>query len=613
MSNFLTVEDINTNLLNYVNEIYTCDTGLIDDSKGINHVQYDFIYVTRNRTNGNYLYSFEIHNDLWCGGYYFTDENGNYLDVTATINNKTISANNLPDNVKLHLYLCSFATSFSLKKLTWIPSDFNIQVRNYTQNKVFRVPVVNLIGATSSLIGQTFNIKGKAQYAGETTFNDNLEFYDYESQVYLWSQQMGTYGLVTCTYNNCVFYFFVDFSKTELTFNIDVSNVIVGKINRLELNLPRFVLNLDDNFFNDNFVRYNDVEIPIIRKGNDPTKYYFDLDLSDKIDINSISFDVVVNEKRQVRGRVYNYEGIHCKYLSVMSESELRSELGNGIKVLELGADISLTSNIQINSDVIIHGNDKQLTLNNHSIILNEGVKLIVENAELNIGNPAIIQKENSNLELTNVKFTNNTSTEYNNLGSCIFCDVDLESLSVDSDFTTNINECTFVNNHNAIFHGGQLTVDNCRYLNNDLTYVDKDNPGFLYQVDGDAEIINSIFDINYTDNTLCENHTNIGYAQALVRCGLTATINTATHESLQEDNKLPFFENYRNQSHVFAKYYYPQIETCVFTSPVENKENESICYCVTGTDWVYKTNAVVTRADWQNENTINNIDWEEI
>jgi hypothetical protein len=142
---------------------------------------------------------------------------------------------------------------------------------------------------------------------------------------------------------------------------------------------------------------------------------------------------------------------------------------------------------------------------------------------------------------------------------------------------------------------------------------VDKDNPAFLYQTDGDAEITNSIFDIDYQDNTLCENQINIGFAQALIRCGLTATINTATHESLQEDNKLPFFENYRNQSHVFAKYYYPQIETCVFTSPVENKETESICYCVTGTDWVYKTNAVVTRADWQNENTINNIDWEGI
>ena len=583
MSNgFLTVEDINSNFLDFINEYYTVDTSLIDDSKGISHVQYDFVYVSRSENDGEYKFYFEIDNSLWCGGYYITDVDDNYLNAYAVYTNDRMIVTTSEAEIKLHLQMCNYVKlpTFRIFETTFIP------VSN---------PIINANGKSLNedhFLIRYYDVVDKVEKTYNGMLNVGVNEIDYELSVY------------------------VNFVKTNVLFNFEGVGVS-GKLNHMKLGVAADYLPGGSMVDSDRDSRLNievlhgDTVLPVVYDSN-VEDYCFDLDLTDKLDTNSVKLKVKVISNEYVNNSELDIV-IPCEYVSISNETDLISNLASGIKVLKLGADIGLTSNILVSSDVIVYGEDNKLTLNNHSIVINEGVKLILNNAELNIGSPAIIQKENTILELTKVKFTNNIAADYNNLGSCIFCDVDLESLSVDSDFTTRINDCTFINNHSAIFHGGQLTVDNCKYLNNDLTYVDKDNPAFLYQTDGDAEITNSIFDIDYQDNTLCENQINIGFAQALVRCGIDATINNATHESLQEDNKLPFFENYRNQSHVFAKYYYPQIETCVFTSPVTDKETESICYCVSGTDWVYKTNAVVTRADWQNENTINNIDWEGI
>lgn len=586
MTDFLTVEDINTIDINtFVNEFYTLETKKISWQE-FENVLYDFCIVSHSVNGSEHTFTIEVHNSLWCGRYYIGGSryisSVDYDDATNTITVVTSFS-----DISLRLWLCNY-----------LDFEFEGTWEYYPETPVIYI-AKNEINSRKN-----YNC---IRYDGETGFQGQMRC------------NTGVIDITDITYRGIVIQgnrttkILCLLKKTDLVFNFN-NTCFAGKINHIPLGVNRMYLPngrmVDANPLNMEIV-YGDIVLPVVYDEN-IGDYCFDLDLTDKLDTNSVKVSLKVTSNTYVNNGVFDIT-IPCEYVSVDNETDLRSQILSGIRVLELGADISLTSNISISNDLIIKGNGKRLTLNNHSIIINEGNKVIIENAELNIGNPAIIQKENTNLELTGVKFTNNNATDYNNLGSCIYCDVDLESLSVDSDFTTTIKDSTFINNHSAIFHGGQLTVDNCKYLNNDLTYVDKDNPAFLYQTDGDAEITNSIFDIDYQDNTLCENQINIGFAQALIRCGLTATINTATHESLQADNELPFFDSYRNQSHVFAKYYYPQIETCVFTSPVENKETESICYCVSGTDWVYKTNAVVTRADWQNENTINNIDWEGI
>ena len=283
----------------------------------------------------------------------------------------------------------------------------------------------------------------------------------------------------------------------------------------------------------------------------------------------------------------------------------------NGVKLIKLGADITCTSDIPIKHSIKILGNDKILDLNEHSIILDEDVMFNAEKLTFHNGDTAIVQAKNTTLELTGCVFTNCVSTNHNNLGSCIYCDIDIESLEVENDFITLLTECGFSNNHSAIFHGGGLTIKNCTFHNNDLTYADENNPGFIYPTDGTLNITGSIFDIDYTANTLCSGEKNMGFAQCILMAGENAIINNSTHEQLSTNDALSFFgEGYNNRSHVFAKYYYPQVSTCVYTSPVINREDKSMCWCVSGIDYVFWTNVQITRASWNTQNETRKITW---
>ena len=105
----------------------------------------------------------------------------------------------------------------------------------------------------------------------------------------------------------------------------------------------------------------------------------------------------------------------------------------------------------------------------------------------------------------------------------------------------------------------------------------------------------------------LCENEESIGFAQCLFKLGETATLNGVKGSVLaNDDSDLSFFESpYNNRAHVFAKYYYPPVSACVFTSPVIGKEDKALCYSVSSIDYVFKKNVQVTRAEWGSENTI--------
>ncbi|MBR0471077.1 MAG: hypothetical protein IJI98_00080, partial [Methanosphaera sp.] len=245
--------------------------------------------------------------------------------------------------------------------------------------------------------------------------------------------------------------------------------------------------------------------------------------------------------------------------------------------------------------------------------IIIEGVKFIFDNIYFVNGYTAITQKKVKEFILENCSFTNCQSTNYNNLGSCIYCDVDIESLNNPNDFITVIDNCTFIDNQNCILSGGRLTVTNSRLHNTDVDYIDKHNVAFLYQTDGNATLKYNIFDLDYDTDELCSNEQNIGFAQALIQIGTTARVNGATSTQLLEDNKLPFSDNvYQNASHIFAKYYYPQIESCVYTSPILDKEDKAVCYVVTGENWIWKQNVQVTRASWDSQNEIRKITWED-
>lgn len=585
MSNFLTVEDINSTLFKYgsVNTLHSIDTSKM----GINeygNVMYDFCICSHSISGNNHTFAFEVKNDLWCGGYYFTDIDGEYIDSNATINDKTISFTTTKEAVILHLYLTNLFTTFKFDRLKWISEDLhNRKVFNQSNNEKFTVTMLNGTTAEGIVLFECNGMQNTKQI-----INGKLEYPSFEGIV-----KVSHYGS----------YYYKSNSVKKVIPILITENVIASKVNTVQLTIPAG-FNLENGT-----VYYNGNEIPVNLDDNT-----FELDLSEKLNRNSIRCSLKVDETDTIMGYTYDFI-IPCDFLQVDNASDLVAELSdvNGCRVIEIIDDISFNSNILVNHDVKIIGNDCSFNLNGHSIDISEGISLKAEHLRFSVGNPAIIQRINSSFTAEHCIFTNCTASNYNNLGSVILCDIDLDSLSVSDDFYTTINHSQFIDNHSCILNGGELTVDDCTFRNNDLTYVDKNNVAFLYQVDGEALISNSVFDIDYTDESLCTEQKNIGFAQALFKCGLTAQINTATHDYLSENEKALFCEApFNNVAHLFAKYYYPEIETCVYSSPIETLENKALCYAVSEVNWVFKENVKVTRADAEEENTIRKIEWED-
>lgn len=125
MTGFLTVEDINTIDINtFVNEYFVVDTSLIGTDE-FSDVQYDFVKVSHTISENQHIFTFEIHNSLWCGGYYFTKSNGDYIDMDATLDNNIITFTTNQSSLKLHLYLCSYALEFNWIRLEYAFEDMD--------------------------------------------------------------------------------------------------------------------------------------------------------------------------------------------------------------------------------------------------------------------------------------------------------------------------------------------------------------------------------------------------------------------------------------------------------------------------------------------------------
>lgn len=616
---FLTVEDVNSTLIKYrdINIFHTINTRNISLDE-FENVKYDFCNISHSISGENHTFEFIIVNSNWTGAYYFTNENGDYLDVDATFitNTNTIQLTTSEASVRLVLYCTSLANEFNFVRMTWRPISLESIETSVTEIKRQNIPVLSL--NNENLAGKIFTMHYSDRDNGygvgtneEFGLNDNNEYT---------IPQTGNPNSdrTSVSYNGVTFYY--DIFIKKLIPDVEITgNVTVGKINKVELTVPN-VFTESNGFipmiqfpYLKGYVYYGDETIPLKFDANN-NKYYFDLDLREKTDNNHVKLSLEILETDYIQNNVYNFN-IRSKYLAIDNVSDLIKEMGvNGSKIIELANDFNLVGDITVSHDMIIYGKDHSLNLNEHSFILTDGITLKINKLSFNNGDNAIIQNENTKLELTDCTFYNCKSRDYNNIGSCIFCDVNLESLSIDDDFTTNLSNCTFINNHSAILHGGQIIVDNCKFRNTNLDVVDMNNPAFLYQVDGDATISNSIFDIDYSDSDdLCVNNENIGFAQVLFMCGQSASINKVTYSILQADNSLPFFEApYNNKSHLFVKYYYPQIDSCVFASPVLNYEDKSCCHAVSGVDWIFKDNIQITRADWETENNIKKINWED-
>lgn len=577
---FLTVEDINSVNLNHINEFHIIDTSKISEQE-FDSVLYDFCIVSHEINGNNHIFTFEIHNSLWTGAYYFTKKDGTYLDFSADYTTNKLEFTTSESSVCLNLYLCSFRTSFFVDRRTNIVHDENIFV--VSKNEL-----------NSSKYLEYINLRDNSTYKKEIILREGV----FEVEL---------------------MFFLVLLKKSDLIFNLKDS-ATVGIVNSIKLNvddrfLPQFTGifqafgrgTLVNEDLLDITVICNGLEIPVVYDEN-IGDYYFDLDLTDKIDDNPVKFDLIVNEIDLVNASVHNLS-LSCNYPSASNFEELKSNIVSGAKIIELTNDIVFNSNLIIPNNLLIYSKNHNVYLSSHNIRVPENVSVEIDDANFFNGANCFIQEINSKLILKNCRFENAIISD-NYKGSVISADYDGSENSIG----TELINCRFINCHHTIYHGGDLTIKNCKALfNNFNDGVDTDYPAFLTAYDGTVEITNSIFDIDYDTDYLADNNIDIKFAEALIGLGEDTFFNGYATNQLKYNDSLPFFEYpYNNKSHIFAKYYYPQIDASVISSPILSKEDNCLCHIIIGTDWVYKNNVQITRTSWESENNNRKIQWED-
>ncbi len=571
---FLTVEDVNSVNLNHINEFYELDTSKISEQE-FDGVLYDFSIVSHSINGNTHVFTFEIHNTLWSGGYYFTKNNGEYLDISADYRDDLLIVITNEPSICLVLYLSSLYTNKQIGKIEEIFLDNAVYVINYDEFNKRHDPL------------RMINLKYNASFSyGIATINSGVNVINDLSYP---------------------FYFIVLVKKNDLLFDLDNTNVTVGVINHVPLNidanyLPNGSLVNGDSL--DIEVHYNDIVIPVFYD-SELNDYCFDLDLTKKIDNKPIKLEVVVNEIDLINAGKYNIT-LDCNYSSASSFEELQSNIVAGAEIIELTNDITFNNNLTIPHNLMIYAKNHNIYLGSYNANVSEGVSVEIDDGNFFNGTNCFIQQINSKLVLNNCKFSNAIISD-NFKGSVISADYD----GLEDTIITDLVKCRFINCHHTIYHGGELTVKNCKALfDNFNENVDTDYPAFLTAYDGTVELIDSVFDIDYTD----DNNQDIKFAEALIGLGENTIFNGFATNQLKYNDILPFFDApFNNKSHIFVKYFYPQINAQVISSPVLGKEDRSVCHMIVGADWVYKNNVQVTRVDWQSENNVRKIDWSEI
>ena len=593
----ITVEDFNSVLYEYGgSNVYHCiDTSLISEDYDYDGIKYDFCEVERETTDEDeYTFKIKVVNGAWTGGYWLTDSDGNYIsDATVSFSSGVLTIITDQPTIKLYLYLCNVAHSFQLERLSYIILNNKTQGIASNRRATLQNPFLHFklldgsmpdslsmstVGGDSGLV----TLQPDATVEGEYRSNRVRNWF-YEGSMKL--SDNGSNRL----------YFLNELVTVELPLSVVGGSFVKGKVNSVSLTLDKgeYPILYGAAYCNGEVIDFSVSDDGIV----------FDLDLSDYYK-DFVLLTVFLHPNSDFFGWTYSLR-VPVVNTIVSDYDGLVAECGvDGAKLFELGTDLTLTGDVTVEHNVKVRGNGHTLDLANHSLIVDKGLEL--SDCTLSNGDNAIVQKADSEVVCTGVTFTNCVSSEYSNLGSCIYCDIDLDSLDIEDDFKTTLNDCSFFDNQSAILSGGTLVVDGCKLHNTDLNYIDKHNVALLYQTDGNATIRNCILDIDYTDTALCTNEESIGFAQCLFRLGTTATINGNNYTDLRDIG----VEITSNACHIFAKYYYSSLEECVFTSPVLDKEDSAFCYCLTGLNKVFKHNVQITRASDGSENTYRKIEW---
>ena len=579
----LTVEDANTIIRKYGVEsfYYTIDTGSLPLPSGgsgsFTDYECEFFTISKTYTDNQWQWTFTVKNKYFLNHAYAFDQDNNFITQVSV------------DNGMVNVFVSSDASRPIVTVELTILGNGLIPGR-LTQVYVGGVPKK----VTLANVGKSRQILIKRLTTGET----------YSATVHTYVR-VNSYPI---EYGR-MHYFLIRLQKTWFKYNCN-STLTCGKVNKVRLGTlasykPGGAL-IQDNTPTIT-VEYKNTTIPVTWSETD-NDYIFYLDLTEDYNPGKVNLNVLV-ETNDVLNESIDNVTLYKEVMEVDNFDALRVEISDGTGLIRLTDTMLFRRDLTIANDVKIIGNNNILDLDAHHIHLEEGKTLILNDVTVQYGSPAIIQEPNTTLELNRCTFTNNFNTYNNNLGACVYCNTDVEGLTVTDDYTTRITDCLFQDNESTIFHGGQLTITGSKFIIQDNNWMKANNPAFLYQTDGEANITNSSFVIIQDGDEWCSNEKNIGYAQSILICGENAIINGADHTSLQKQNSLPFYDTYNNKTYLYAKYYYPRLEGCVVTSPLPGFEDKNCTYAVSGVDWVFKQNSQVTLPDQANNNQPN---WEE-
>ena len=552
MNSFLTLEDVNT--CRYVNQgfyLHILDLSLLPNDEYSN-VKIDFCTITKTSDDRQryFTYNIRIDTDNFTNILYTRDYNGsinevfstpdtsiNYSDGVLTIVTHALGGEDIAE-IGLYMGLIQENTVKPLQSLA-TPSVFNLTLKQLQDRQ-------------------------------------RIDYWDIESE------EMGsyTYTLLEVGWNNDGNnnYVLANVLKTDFQFNCN-QQLTLGKVNTVKLGaLTDYKPNGDlvGEYTPTITVKYGSVYIPVTYD-NTLNDYVFNLDLTNKQTEGKVKFKVFVDTNEVLNSSETDVV-LNSSFETINNFSKLQTLFNNG-GIGRLGANITITTDLTVTESVYLIGNNRTLNMQSHKIIVPSEKTLKAENTVFNNGKNTIQQNTGSNVELTECEFTGATG-----IGSVIDCQVDINNLNTENDFTTILTDCTINNCDTVILHGGDLTVTGCTVTGK---ISDKNYPYFLYQTDGEAVITGSVF--NLTNDEQLDY--DIEFNSCIFICGETATINGLNHSELQNNNLTSFLTTQRNTSTIDITYYYDLIEALVHF-----ESDNGYCHSISGSDYIFKTNVKISR-----------------
>jgi hypothetical protein len=545
MSNFLTVEDINTTLFNKPEFWwYVLDSRDIPRTDDYTELKFDFLRIEHTRIDENHhKYYIKIDNDLFTQALSRTNVSRSLWDGQTLIID-----NYHNDDFKIYLYMGP--KKFPSEEFMIYSLEDN--VFDLTLKELKDEQAVNIIRFSNGVTITDYHLLRKGYNEIRHAIAGGDSFCGY-----LW----------------------VNLVKSDFQFNCEQS-LTLGKVNTVCLGTLEDYLpggGMIDDYTPSITVKYKNQILPVYfdETLND---YCFDIDLSNVYTIGTVDLEVSVETNAVLNSSTTKIR-LNLEFETINNLAELTQLCHTG-GVGVLGDGIVLSEDLVLLNNVFLKG-DNILDLNNHKIIVRKDVTFNAENIRFENGVNAIKQNNGSKLELIGCSFSNCTSTT--GLGSCICCDIDLDSLDNPNDFNTVLTDCNFTDNSSCILHGGELIIDDCT-VNGII--ANKNYPYFLYQTDGNANIIQSTFHLTNED----EIDYDIEFNSCIFVCGETATINGLNHTDLQNNNLTSFLQ--RNNSTIDVTYYYNLIEDYITLQSIKG-----YCHAVSGVDYVFKTHITPKRS----------------